>query len=99
MMTFWPGAHRRFRESLSPYIDGEMEVSAAERLEAHLAGCEGCRLELRQLRATAAVLHDLPEVQVPRSFALSPQRAPPEADRPLTGAATPLALGMRLAAA
>src|SRR3990170_1672096 len=97
MMTFWPGAHRRFRESLSAYIDGEMEASAVERLEAHLAACEGCRLELQQLRATAAALHDLPEIQAPRSFTLSPQRA--AARRPLTGAATPLALGMRLAAA
>ena len=96
-MTSWPGAHRRFRESLSPYIDGEMEASAVERLEAHLAACEGCRLELQQLRATASALHDLPEVQVPRSFALSPERT--AARRPLTGAAAPLALGMRLAAA
>src|SRR3989304_5384601 len=31
MMTFWPGAHRRFRESLSPYIDGEMEARAGGR--------------------------------------------------------------------
>jgi len=96
-MMFWPGTHRRFRESLSPYIDGEVEASAAERLEAHLAACEGCRLELRQLRATAVALRDLPEVQAPRSFTLSPERA--AARRPLTGAATPLALGMRLAAA
>src|SRR3990172_5679128 len=97
MMMFRPGAHRRFRESLSPYIDGEMRASAAERLEAHLAACEGCRLELEQLRATAAALRDLPEIEVPRSFTLSPERA--AARRPLTGAAAPLALGMRLAAA
>jgi Putative zinc-finger len=96
MMMFWPATHRRFRESLSSYIDGEVEARAAERLEAHLAACEGCRLELRQLRATAAALRDLPEVQPPRSFTLSPERA--AARRPLTGAAT-LALGMRLAAA
>ena len=96
-MMFWPGTHRRFRESLSPYIDGELEANAAERLEAHLAACEGCRLELQQLRAMAAALHDLPEVQVPRSFTLSPDRI--AARRPLTGAAAPLALGMRLAAA
>ena len=96
-MVFWPGAHRRFGESLSLYIDREMEASAAERLEAHLAACEGCRLELQQLRATAAALRGLAEVQAPRSFMLSPERA--AARRPLTGAATPLALGMRLAAA
>src|SRR3972149_287209 len=97
MMMLWPGAHRRFRESLSAYIDGELEAAAAERLEAHLAACEGCRLELEQLRVTAAALRDLPEVQVPRSFTLSPERA--AARRPQTRAAAPLALGMRLAAA
>src|SRR3990172_2688691 len=97
MMMLWPGSHRRFRESLSAYIDGELEASAAERLEAHLAACEGCRLELGQLRATAAALRDLPEAEVPRSFTLSPERA--AARRPLTGATAPLALGMRLAAA
>src|SRR3990172_7563137 len=87
-------------------MEGEMECAAAERLEAHLAACEGCRLELQQLRATAAALHDLPDVQVPRSFTLSPKatrlgESPERAavHRPLTGAATPLALGMRLAAA
>jgi len=105
-MTLWPGAHRRFRESLSAYIDGELEAVAAERLEAHLAACEGCRLELGQLRATAAALRDLPEAQAPRSFTLSPKATrlgeSPEraaARRPLTGATSPLALGMRLAAA
>src|SRR3990170_133779 len=97
MMMLWPGAHRRFRESLSAYIDGELRAAAAERLETHLAACEGCRLELGQLRATAAALRDLPEAEVPRSFTLSPERA--AARRPLTGATAPLALGMRLAAA
>jgi hypothetical protein len=89
--------HRRFRDQLSAYIDGELEGAAAERLEKHLAGCEGCRLELVQLRATVAALHDLPEVQAPRSFALSAERA--AGRRPQTRAAAPLALGVRLAAA
>ena len=93
----WPGSHRRFRESLSAYIDGELQGAAAERLEEHLAACEGCRLELGQLRATVAALHDLPEVQAPRSFTLSAERA--AGRRPQTRAAAPLALGVRLAAA
>ena len=91
------GTHRRFRDQLSAYIDGELEAAAAERLEAHLAACEGCRLELGQLRATAAALRDLPEAEAPRSFTLSPERA--AGRRPLTRATAPLALGMRLAAA
>jgi anti-sigma factor RsiW len=98
--------HRRFRDQLSAYIDGELEAAAAERLEAHLAACEGCRLELEQLRATAAALRDLPEAEAPRSFTLSPKatrlgESPERAAgrRPLTRATAPLALGMRLAAA
>ena len=89
--------HARLRDQLSAYVDGEVEGAAAQRLEKHLAGCDGCRLALEQLRATVAALHDLPEVQAPRSFTLSPERA--AARRPLTGATAPLALGMRLAAA
>jgi hypothetical protein len=98
--------HRRFRDQLSAYIDGELEAAAAERLEAHLAACEGCRLELEQLRVTAVALRDLPEAEAPRSFTLSPKATrlgeSPEraaARRPLTRATAPLALGMRLAAA
>ena len=94
---FSTGSHRRFRDQLSAYVDGELRASAAERLEAHLAACEGCRLEMEQLRATTAALRDLAEIEVPRSFTLSPERA--AARRPLTGAAAPFALGMRLAAA
>jgi len=105
-MMLWPGAHRRFREGLSAYLDGELEAAAAERLDAHLAACDGCRLELDQLRATATALRDLPAVEAPRSFALSPEatrlgvspeRVPRRREPPL--AAAPLALGMRLAAA
>ena len=90
-------AHGRLRDQLSSYIDGELGAPASERLEAHLAGCQSCRLEVEQLRATAAALRDLPEVQAPRSFALSPERAAGRHQR--AGAAAPLALGMRLAAA
>ncbi len=96
-MMLRPGSHRRFRESLSAYIDGELATSAAERLKTHLAQCEGCRLEMEQLRVTVAALHDLPPVEAPRSFALSPERA--AAGRPLSRAGAPLALGMRLATA
>ena len=89
--------HGRLRDQLSAYVDGEVEGAAAQRLEKHLAGCDGCRLELEQLRATVAALHDLPEAQAPRSFTVSAERA--AGRRPQTRAAAPLALGVRLAAA
>jgi hypothetical protein len=91
------GAHGRLRGQLSAHLDGELRGAAAEQLEKHIAGCEGCRLELEQLRATVAALHGLPEVQAPRSFTASAERA--AGRRPQTRAAAPLALGVRLAPA
>ncbi len=93
---FWFDRHRRLRDQLSAYIDGALDPPAAGRLEAHLGECEGCRAELLQLRSTVAALRDLPEAQVPRSFALSPERA--AVRRPAVPAA-PLAFGARIAAA
>ncbi len=96
-MMLWFDRHRRLRDRLSAYIDGELDPPAAQRLESHLAECERCRLELEQLRATVSGLRDLPEVEPPRSFTLSPQRV--AAPRPRLPAAPPLAFGARIAAA
>ena len=93
---FWFDRHRRLRDQLSAYIDGALDPPAAGRLEAHLGECEGCRTELEQLRSTVAALRELSEAQVPRSFALSPERA--AVRRPAVPAA-PLAFGARIAAA
>ncbi|KKK65065.1 hypothetical protein LCGC14_2977880, partial [marine sediment metagenome] len=41
-MMFWFNRHRRLRDQLSAYIDGELDASAAERLERHLAECGRC---------------------------------------------------------
>jgi anti-sigma factor RsiW len=95
-MMLWFHRHRRFRDQLSAYIDDALGPSAARRVEAHLGECEGCRTELEQLRSTVAALRELPEAEVPRSFALSPERA--AARRPVAPA-TPLAFGARIAAA
>ncbi|MCH8920484.1 MAG: zf-HC2 domain-containing protein [Chloroflexi bacterium] len=95
-MMFWFNRHRRLRDQLSAYIDGELDASAAERLERHLAECGRCRQEMEQLRATVAALQGLPAVEPPRSFTLSPERA---ALRPPLPMASPLAFGARIAAA
>ncbi len=70
--------HARLRELLSAYIDGEVSASETLRVEEHLARCQECRDELASLRATVGLLRRLPELAVPRSFALSeaPQRRP-----------------------
>lgn len=56
---------------LSAYIDDEVTPSEAARVEEHLAGCEDCVGELDSLRATSSLLRGLPELRVPRSFALT----------------------------
>ena len=70
--------HARLRELLSAYIDGEVSASETLRVEEHLAGCQECQDELASLRSTVGLLRRLPELAVPRSFALSeaPQRRP-----------------------
>ncbi len=95
-MMFWFNRHRRLRDQLSAYIDGELDASAAERLERHLAECGRCRQEMEQLRATITALQELPAVELPRSFTLSPERVAP---RPRMPVASPLAFGARIAAA
>jgi len=94
----WLNKHARFRDHLSPYIDGRLTPDEARGLETHLDGCEACRGELGELRATASALRDLPQADAPRSFALTPEmlerRAPAAAP-----SAPPLTAGMRLASA
>ncbi|MBI2914051.1 MAG: zf-HC2 domain-containing protein [Chloroflexi bacterium] len=89
--------HRRFRDRLSASIDGQLNPRQAGALEAHLASCAGCRRHLEELRATVAALRDLPQEEVPRSFALTPQHIA----RPAAGArvapAQALTTGLRLA--
>ena len=68
--------HAKLRELLSAYIDGEVSGSESLRVERHLASCEECQAELTTLRSTVGLLRQLPELAVPRSFALreAPQR-------------------------
>jgi len=92
----WLDKHTRFRHSLSPYIDGRLTPAEVERLKTHLDSCDGCQSELDELRATASALRDLPDVEVSRSFALTPQMLERRTVNPVPSA-PPLAFGMRLA--
>lgn len=90
--------HRRYRDALSGYIDGQLTPRESEALERHIESCEVCRAEIERLRGVVSALRDIPPVQAHRSFALTPEQA----SRPAAAAPARvphLALGMRLASA
>src|SRR5439155_341253 len=94
----WLNKHARLRHKLSPYIDDQLTASETAALEAHLASCDACRRRLDELRATVSALHEQPQAEAPRSFAITPGRL----ERKSAAAARPLpalGLGMRLAGA
>jgi anti-sigma factor RsiW len=56
-------------------MDDQVNASERSEVEAHLASCEACRLDLESLRITVGLLSDLPQIASLRDFTLS---APPE---------------------
>ena len=62
--------HAGLRRLLSTYVDGSASESERAKVEAHLAGCEACRVEADSLRATIELLASLPKAVPSRSFAL-----------------------------
>ena len=62
------GEHRRVREMLSVYMDGELPSKDRARVEEHLAECADCTWELETLRQTVDLVGQLPKVPVPRAF-------------------------------
>ncbi|MEA3408554.1 MAG: zf-HC2 domain-containing protein [Chloroflexota bacterium] len=62
--------HRFTQKNLSAYLDGQLTDREQERVERHLAECTDCREDLATLRSTVDLLHAMPPVPLPRSFAL-----------------------------
>ncbi len=81
------GKHHRVRGLLSAYIDGQVSETESRRVEKHLDLCDECRLELDTLRSTVDLLNRLPDLAVPRSFALSEAPAPVVFSPPFASAA------------
>jgi len=94
----WFDRHRRYRDRLSAYLDGELDAAALGRLKRHLDDCDPCRAELEELRATVAALQQMPAPAAQRSFTLTPEQAAAPR-RPSPFAARPLDFGLRIAAA
>jgi anti-sigma factor RsiW len=71
-MMLWFSRHRRFQERLSAYMDGELAQRDVRSVQTHLESCESCRREMAGLRVASAAMREMPDVDVPRSFALKP---------------------------
>ncbi len=69
---------RRYQRSLSPYLDGELERTAEERMKAHLDKCSSCRTQYENMRFAARVVAtvSLPE-SLPESQWLGPKASSP----------------------
>ncbi|MEA2640857.1 MAG: hypothetical protein QOF51_2251 [Chloroflexota bacterium] len=57
-------------EELSALLDDALTEEERLVVEAHLASCAACAAELDHLRSVVAMLHVLPDVRLPRSFAI-----------------------------
>lgn len=89
-----PAEHQPDIESLSAWLDGELDESARRRLETHLADCPACAAQLAALRdlsaAFGALRADAPGFDlsglVEERLAASARRSSPAARRtPLAG--------------
>ncbi len=61
-------SHHRLSRQLSAYLDGELTAEDEQEVREHLARCEACRDELRQLQAVRSLLRRLPEPQAPEDL-------------------------------
>ncbi|MDD4587815.1 MAG: DUF4349 domain-containing protein [Heliobacteriaceae bacterium] len=59
---------QQVRESLSPYLDGELAGGEARGITRHLEGCTTCRMEWAGLQATVQAVTGLEEVDPPPGF-------------------------------
>ena len=94
----WLNTHARSRKRLSPYIDGQLSPREKVTLDAHLAGCDACRRDFDELRATISAIGGLADADPPRSFALTPRVLEKRVAAP-SPTVPPIATGMRLAGA
>jgi hypothetical protein len=56
---------------LSPYIDQQLSSAEEVLVKGHLARCPVCSADVESLRSTVNLLHRVPIVSPPRSFALA----------------------------
>ncbi len=83
-------------EQLSAFLDEQLSSQEQAIVDAHLRDCQQCQQALAELRQTVALLHALPQVEVPRSFTL-PARIAAVQDQPVhtNPVATPISQSKR----
>lgn len=91
--------HNWFASRADAYADGELTLSEQLRFESHLDRCDDCSGVVAEARTLRAAMAQLPEVEIPRSFRLTPQMV--GQTRGVAGhrRATPVYLGLARAGA
>lgn len=56
---------REMVELMTDYLEGTLAASERTRFEEHIAGCDGCRAYLEQMRKTVGVVGRLTDDQIP----------------------------------
>lgn len=54
-------------ELLTDYVEGALQPAVADRVSAHLTGCEGCAVYLDQMSRTANAMRDIDLSGLPES--------------------------------
>lgn len=58
-------------QTLSLYLDGQLDEATRSRVEAHIQSCAACRESLETLQQTVHLVRHVPRVVPPRAFTLS----------------------------
>ncbi|MFA5535809.1 MAG: zf-HC2 domain-containing protein [Bacillota bacterium] len=60
----------KIQADISAFLDGELTSAEKKQVEAHLASCEVCSQELKNIEKTIYILHSLNFVEPPENFGL-----------------------------
>ncbi|MGH2495775.1 MAG: anti-sigma factor family protein [Ktedonobacteraceae bacterium] len=69
-------------EQLSAFLDKQLTPQEQAFFDAHLQSCQRCQNALAELRRTVALLHAMPQPQLPRSFTLPATISKTQTPRP-----------------